>query len=196
MNRFSEANAHDAVEQLQNMRQGGSSISQYIDKFEECMALVKRDHPYTQEAFVMSCFIGGLRSEIKHDMSGQRPQGLLEAYWYSRVYEKASAKKPHQSGGYSRNKFNAVGSSQFKPTSKPVQSTRDRNNFGRTGTNNGEKEKRTCWYCQELWSMNHKCKVKKAIHALLLREDGEESLGEKEDTSVEDGYITAPDSPK
>ena len=48
VDRFSEVNAHDAVEQLQNMREGGSSISQYIDKFEECMALVKRDHPYIQ----------------------------------------------------------------------------------------------------------------------------------------------------
>lgn len=63
--RFSEVNAHDAVEQLHNIKQGVANVSNYIDRFEECMSLVKRDHPYLQEAFLMSCFIGGLRGEIK-----------------------------------------------------------------------------------------------------------------------------------
>lgn len=64
VDRFSKANAHDAVAKLQNIRQGDSTVSQYVDIFEECMSLVKRDHPYLQEAFLMSCFIGGLRGEI------------------------------------------------------------------------------------------------------------------------------------
>lgn len=59
--RFSEINAHEAVEQLQNMKQGAANVANYIDRFEECMSLVKRDHPYLQEAFLMSCFIGGLK---------------------------------------------------------------------------------------------------------------------------------------
>jgi tetrahydromethanopterin S-methyltransferase subunit F len=73
--RFTQANANEAVEMLKNLQQT-SSVQHYIEKFEECVQLVKRDHPYLQEAFLMSCFIGGLRPDIKHDVSGQRPNGI------------------------------------------------------------------------------------------------------------------------
>ena len=86
---FTDANAHEAVEMLQNIRQI-STVVLYIDKFEECVSLVKRDHPYVQKSFLLSCFIGGLKQEIKHDVSGQRPTSLLECYWYSKNYEKAA----------------------------------------------------------------------------------------------------------
>lgn len=44
----------------------------------------------------MSCFIGGLQADIKHDVSGQRPRGVLEANWYAKVYENAAnAKKAY-----------------------------------------------------------------------------------------------------
>lgn len=90
--RFTQANAHEAVEKLKNIQQTNSVLS-YIDEFEECVQLVRRDHPYLQEAFIMSCFIGGLRANIKHDVSGQRPRGILEAYWYAKVYENAATAK-------------------------------------------------------------------------------------------------------
>lgn len=77
--RFTEANAHEAVEQLQNVRQTGS-VMHYIDKFEDSVALVKRDHPYLIEYYILSCFIGGLRADIKHDVCGQKPQSLLAGY--------------------------------------------------------------------------------------------------------------------
>lgn len=90
--RFTDANAHEAVEMLQNIRQT-HTIAAYIDKFEECVSLVKRDHPYLQESFLLSCYIGGLKPEVKHDVAGQRPNSLLECYWYSKIYEKAANSK-------------------------------------------------------------------------------------------------------
>ena len=113
--RLSEVNAHDAVEQLQNIRQEVANVSNYIDRFEECMSLVKRDHPYLQEAFLMSCFIGGLRGESKHDVSGQRPQDMLETYWYARIYGKsATVKRNSGQGSFSRNKFPASVNNNFR----------------------------------------------------------------------------------
>lgn len=54
---------------------------------------------------MMSSFIGGLRGEIKHDVSEQKHQGLLKAYWYSRIYEKsAAAKKVNNQGEFNRSK--------------------------------------------------------------------------------------------
>lgn len=77
--RFTEANAHETVELLQNAKQTGS-VMQYIDKFEDRVCLVKRDHPYLTESYILSCFIGGLRVDIKHDVCGQKPQNLLAGY--------------------------------------------------------------------------------------------------------------------
>ena len=56
--RFSEASVHEAVELLKNIQQT-NTVAQYIDNFEQCVALVKRDHPCLQENFLLSCFIGG-----------------------------------------------------------------------------------------------------------------------------------------
>jgi hypothetical protein len=41
--RFTQANAHEAVERLKNIQQT-SSVQTYIDQFEECVQLVHRDH--------------------------------------------------------------------------------------------------------------------------------------------------------
>lgn len=90
--KFTQANAHEAVERLKNIQQH-SSVQVYIDNFKECVQLVRRDHPYLQEAFLMSCFIGGLRAVIKHDVCGQRLRGILEDYWYAKVYENSAAAK-------------------------------------------------------------------------------------------------------
>ena len=69
--RFSKAGAHEAVEKLQTMKHMGN-VSKYIDYFEKCVEVVRRDHPYLQEAFLMSCFIGGLKEEIKYVVSSHQ----------------------------------------------------------------------------------------------------------------------------
>lgn len=110
--RFTKANVHEAVEQLKNIKQQ-SSIDTYIDSFEESVALVKRDHPFIQENFLLSCYIGGLRSDIKHDVCGQKPSSIMECYWYSKIYEKTAARK-HVSPPYQKNR-------QYPPPHPPAR---------------------------------------------------------------------------
>ena len=50
--RFSEASVHEAVELLKNIQQH-TIVAQYIDEFEHCVALVKRDHPCLHETVLM-----------------------------------------------------------------------------------------------------------------------------------------------
>uniref|UniRef100_A0A0A8ZX52 Retrotransposon gag domain-containing protein n=1 Tax=Arundo donax TaxID=35708 RepID=A0A0A8ZX52_ARUDO len=50
IDRFSEMGSHEAVARFQILQQVGS-VPAYIDEFEECMAYLRRDHPYLQEAF-------------------------------------------------------------------------------------------------------------------------------------------------
>lgn len=168
--RFSAANVHEAVELFQNVKQYGMTVEQYIDKFEEYVDLVRRDHPYLQEQHITSCFIGGLRSDIKHDVCGQKPQGLLESYWYAKTYEKAAnAKRNSFSINRNRNQNFNMGNQGRNQAGKAPQ------------RNEGEKkEEKKCWFCKEPWFPRHQCKVKQALHALLLEdEEVEENTEEK-----------------
>lgn len=184
--RFSAANEHEAVELFQNVKQYGSTVEQYIDKFEEYVDLVRRDHPYLQEQYLNSCFIGGLRGDIKHDVCGQKPQGLLESYWYAKNYEKAAnARKVALNFSRNRNQntnFNNPG--------------RNANNRPQRG--DGEKkEDRKCWFCKEPWFPRHQCKVKQAINALLVEnepctEEEEDESKEKEQEELATDQIEAP----
>lgn len=162
--RFSAADVHEAVELFQNVKQYNQSVEQYIDKFEEYVDLVRRDHPYLQEQSLNSCFIGGLRGDIKHDVCGYKPQGLLESYWYAKNYEKAAnARKVALNWNKNKPLIHTGGNqSRANMTKAPPRG-------------NGEKK---CWFCKEAWFPRHQCKVKKALHALLLEE--EEESGEKE----------------
>lgn len=172
--RFSTANTHEAVELFQNVKQYGMTVEQYIDKFEEYMDLVRRDHPYLQEPYFTSCFISGLRGDIKHDVCGQKPQGLLESYWYAKNYEKA-ANSRKAAANFNRNRLQTGGN-----TGKNVY------NKGQPRQEGDKKEEKKCWFCKEPWFPRHQCKVKQAIHALLV--ENEESV-EVEEDSVEEEEI-------
>lgn len=191
--RFSEASAHEAVERLQTMKQMGN-VSKYIDYFEKSVELVRRDHPYLQEAFLLSCFIGGLKEEIKFGVSIHQPKGLLEAYWFAKPEEKATqAKKTSNSGGFGWNKLNTT---PYKTV--PIKgNTTEGNEKGKNQALEGNK--RTCWHCHEPWVPGHnlRCKVKKALHTILMQ--GEEESDEQTDDSElvkESGFTTAPGSPE
>lgn len=131
------------------------------------MDLVRRDHPYLQEQYFTSCFIGGLRGEIKHDVCGQKPQGLLESYWYAKTYEKA-ANSRKAANNFNRN-IPPNGGNQVKNVV----------NKGPPRMDGDKKEEKKCWFCKEPWFPRHQCKVKQAIHALLMECDETEELGEE-----------------
>lgn len=180
--RFSAADTHEAVELFQNVKQYNQTVEQYIDKFEEYVDLVRREHPYLQEQYLNSCFIGGLRGDIKHDVCGHKPQGLLESYWYAKNYERAANARKNLLN-FNRNRFqNQAG---------PIQG-RNVVNRGQPREQVEKKEERKCWFCKEPWFPKHQCKVKKALNALLMegeegKDEGEEGelSGNQEDCKLE-----------
>jgi hypothetical protein len=176
--RFSVANVHEAAELFQNVKQYGLSVDQYIDKFEDCVELVRRDHPYLQEQYLTSCFIGGLRGDIKHDVCGQKPQGLLETYWYAKNYEKAAHAR--RGVGIAARNINFINNA--------TNQGRNQVNRGAQARVNGEKkDEKKCWFYKEPWFPRHQCKVKQALHALIMEGDemeedeGEETEGEAQE---------------
>jgi len=191
--RFTQANAHEAVEKSKNIQQV-TTVQAYTDSFEECVQLVRRDHPYLQEAFIMSCFIGGLRADIKHDVSGQRPSGILEAYWYAKVYEQAATARkayyqssmPKNKGHYQQTNF------RFPPRHIQVPS-----NEKATGTvTTQDRPARQCWYCKEPWNREHRCRQGRTLHIMQEIEDDDSDQPEpKHSPTTEQTFHTAPNTP-
>lgn len=190
--RFTQANAHEAVEKLKNIQQHGS-VQNYIDHFEECVQLVKRDHPYLQELFLMSCFIGGLRPDIKHDVSGQRPTGILQAYWYAKVYENAAAaKKSYYQSIQPRQK----GPTNFRFPPKPLQLPGHDKQPPDKPAPQMDRPTRQCWYCKEPWNREHRCRQGRTLHIMQEIEDDPIDTSEPENSpTTEQTYHTAPNTP-
>lgn len=119
-------------------------------------------------------FYWGLRGDIKHDVCGQNPQGLLDSFWYAKNYEKA-ANARKAAGTIHRNK------PQYQNSGGMV---RNMANKGQQKGDGEKKEEKKCWFCKEPWFPRHQCKLKKALHALLVEDD------EQCDDEGDDGEIT------
>lgn len=143
----------------------------------------------------MSCFIGGLRANIKHDVSGQRPRGILEAYWFSKVYENAAtAKKVYYQMTYGKQRGHVpIPQYKVQPVRPVPHNTPDRP----AQQGQGDRPARQCWYCKEPWNREHRCRQGKTLH--IMQEIDEEEHMEQVDTAAnsppEPAYHTAPNTP-
>lgn len=73
------------VEQLLNLRQSTSSVSDYLARFEELMLRCEID----EEPFItVSRFVNGLRVDIKREVTLYNPESLEEAYHKALEIEK------------------------------------------------------------------------------------------------------------
>jgi tryptophan synthase alpha subunit len=86
-NRFALHSAHISLDNLHHLKQT-SSITDYIEKFEQMMALMQMDYPNLTEAYFVSSFIAGSKEGIKHYLIPHIPQNLCDTYWKARELEK------------------------------------------------------------------------------------------------------------
>lgn len=96
---------YDIIEEVHVVHQHQITVAQYIDKFEELMAIMRSENPISREDHFVKCFVKVLREDIKHFVKPHRPKSLCEAYWMSKYLEKganASSKKtgPSSNMGY------------------------------------------------------------------------------------------------
>ena len=76
------------MDNFHSLKQNYSQISSYIDKFEEIMAVVKKEHPFLEEQYYVVSFVNGLKDEIKCNLRPLRPLNLTDAYWLAKDFEK------------------------------------------------------------------------------------------------------------
>jgi hypothetical protein len=75
-NRFSPHSAHASLEIFYHLKHQ-TSVSEYIYRFEEMIALMQMDYPGLIEPYFISSFIAGLKEGIKHYLIPHSPQTLL-----------------------------------------------------------------------------------------------------------------------
>jgi hypothetical protein len=59
-NRFFLISAHSSLENFHHLKQT-TSVTDYIQKFEEMMSLIQMDYPTLTEPYFVSSFIAGLK---------------------------------------------------------------------------------------------------------------------------------------
>lgn len=87
LKRFSENSSYEVVENFNSIKQGSTSVSAYIDLFEEKMASYKKENPGVTESYYVKCFVNGLRPEIKHYLKPFKPHTLYEVVETARDME-------------------------------------------------------------------------------------------------------------
>jgi hypothetical protein len=83
LSRFAPYSSHNSLENFPHLKQT-TSVSDYIQQFEELMGLMQMDYPRLTEPYFVSSFITGLRDGIKHCLIPHSPQTLCESYWKSK----------------------------------------------------------------------------------------------------------------
>ncbi|XP_062201598.1 uncharacterized protein LOC133904119 [Phragmites australis] len=173
-NRFSEHSMYDVVEMLHSLTQD-NSISNYIDKFEELMASMQRQHPALQEEYYVRCFVKGLKEQIKHYLKPHKPYTLDEAYWIAKDLEKAVLSRKQVAYVSSAHKSSFIPNNvSQKPTQQSTQNPKvdlQLKPDKLAPISVKPKEPSTCWKCAAPWTPRHKQKCKfyqPSAHAISL----------------------------
>jgi hypothetical protein len=172
-NRFSFHSTHSSLEAFHHLKQT-TSVSEYIQKFEELMSLIQMDYPGLSETYFVSSFIAGLKDDIKHYLIPHSPQTLCDTYWKAKELEK----------GILHKKSLMTTSPQYLKPNPNTTATKFPNqnitvhqlNQPPNATNPPKpipikpKEPGKCWGCQEPWTPEHKfvCKFRRAVNAMSV----------------------------
>lgn len=196
--RFGPSKFEDYEAQLAKLPQSGTVVD-YIAEFERLLNKVDE----VSEYWLLSMFIGGLRSDIKRDLQMGRPQSLPEAFSLAKMFEARNEEQRseirsgirwqnRQSNPSSNSRGNDVLTQNTTPSASQPQSggmSKERglqSNLPIRRLNPEEMQakcaKRECYNCDQQWSVNHRCNNK----FLLLIGDGDyDDCGDDDDGAEE-----------
>jgi len=188
--RFNEVSSYEIIGQFHTLKQTGS-VSDYVDKFEELMGLVRRNNPSLSEAYFTHSFVSGLKEYIQHHLQCHKPTSLTQAYWFAKRLEQANP---------TPKKFNVFNPAvrQVKPwikdpTEKEVKEDSNKNIAELRAAGK-------CFKCREQWIPGHAkvCKGKQLYSVIVMEtENGIEDVAVVEDgTNSDEGeYFDAQPAP-
>lgn len=168
--RFGPTEYEDYAESLAKLQQTGN-LREYQKEFERLANQV----PRLGESFLISCFIGGLKEEIRLNVKMFRPTTLTSAIGLARLQEE------HQTHRRSlhRNPAKPPLGTTVTPTTSPTTAATPLPPVKRlTPAEAAERRrKHLCYNCDERWVAGHKCKQKTLF---LIEEDNPGEDGTEE----------------
>ncbi|XP_024196009.1 uncharacterized protein LOC112199191 [Rosa chinensis] len=173
MREFSSYNRSEYQAALARMSQTGS-----VEHYKEQFTKLSRRAPGFPPEVLLSCFIGGLKEDIRVDVQAQKPRTLYEACELARVYE--TRNESHRSYARSSNQprpllgTHSTSAHRFTPSSnnpKLQGSSMARNaqlssgNTPHTGNRRlsqaeyqERRAKNQCFFCDETFKPGHNCR--------------------------------------
>ncbi|KAF5447657.1 hypothetical protein F2P56_033191, partial [Juglans regia] len=186
LTRFGPSSYDDPMEALTRLKQMGT-VEEYKASFKGLSNRLRG----LSEGYKLSCFLSGLKDEIRLQVRMFNPKDLLSAYSLAKLQEESVSvyKKQFRSGGYhesgilknSPNNHQSIQKHNHNPNSNPssqkaivsVQKIKPHQMKER-------RDKGLCYYCDSKWNPGHKCQRPK----LFLMEEVEE-----EDVVIEEEKI-------
>lgn len=148
------------------MNQVGS-VEEYKTQFTK---LSRRATGFSQE-LLLSCFIGGLKDDIRADVRAQKPRTLYDACELAKVYEekydrhKMTARNQGQFRNSSRNVTHLPSQRGFTPSSAPSTRPIVGNNSNSPGNKmlsqleyHERRARNQCFFCDETYKPGHTCR--------------------------------------
>jgi hypothetical protein len=158
-NRFVAETGLELIDSFKHIEQP-SSVSCYIDAFEDLMGKIRMRNPTLIEDYFVGCFVSGLREHIKD----HAPSTLVEGYELARNFEHTTQRRT-TTDSY---KWNTKSSSVTK--SLPLEKTEKLDDKSKMIS---RWEKGKCFKCQEPWVLGHNrtCKFRNQIHSISIKDE-------------------------
>ncbi|XP_020251114.1 uncharacterized protein LOC109828557, partial [Asparagus officinalis] len=184
--RFGPSELTRPYDAFSTMRQT-STVREYLGKFEQALGLLD-DQP--SKRHILERFIGGLKDELRYDVSAARPTSLKGAVALAKLFEDKQKNERKNKGHWSFS--NSEGSSMNKSQnpslkSSDPQAVKPFPQFKRMTSEEIQKKRsqNLCFTCDEKWHRGHQCKGKQLfiLEGIMGSEldRTEEAFGEEEE---------------
>jgi hypothetical protein len=177
--RFGLATYDDPMETLTKLRHT-QSVAAYKSQFEALSNRIRN----LSEHHKLSCFISGLRDDVRLAVKMQGPRGLGEAYALARIQEEylATCRRGYRSSfDNTRNNWQSTlpaqsAKGEFKTPDIKTSPKHPVLVHKLTPMQMSERRKKgLCYNCDEKWNPDHKC-VKRRIYEMVAVNENEEGL--------------------
>lgn len=182
MREFGGFNKSDYQAALARMIQTGS-----VEHYKEQFTRLSRRAPGFSQELLLSCFIGGLKDEIRVDVKAQKPRTLYDACELARVFEERYEGHRTHARGIVGNRTPIVHSSVAvprvavpTPSLRPLVSNQGGNRPS-TSTNGNRRlsqaeyqdrrARNQCFFCDETFKPGHNCRKGQVMIMKVVQEE-------------------------
>jgi hypothetical protein len=187
LSRFGPTDYDDPSESLHRLKQL-TTVAAYQEAFERLANRVEG----LPESFLVGCFIGGLKEEIRLEVKLKNPRRLVEAIGVARLVEE---KLDLQHVAFSTHGFQGLNPSTNSSSSQGLLGSRPKQQLALPAPNpvrrissaeaRDRREKGLCYYCDDRYTPGHKCTTPQLFMISDVREvDDEVRMEEPPDPSL------------